>query len=253
MIIGAQFYTLREQCKNLDDFAKTLKKVADIGYTTVQISGTCAYEPEWLRDELKKNGLSCVLTHIHYDRLRDNIGDVIADHDTFGCRYVGLGVGPDHLTNGGMEKMLDLAHTSGQALHRAGKQLMYHNHAMEFTHDAPDGGTRYRYLIDHTAPEELGFTLDTYWVQAGGGCVTDWIEALRGRIPCVHLKDLTMNDWEQHMAPVGAGNLNWDKILPAIEAAGAEYALVEQDETYGEDPFACLKQSYDFLRAQGLA
>ena len=41
--IGAQFYTVREQCQNLDDFALTLKKVADIGYRTVQISGTCPY------------------------------------------------------------------------------------------------------------------------------------------------------------------------------------------------------------------
>ena len=36
MKIGAQFYTIRDYCKNLDDFAESLKKVADIGYTTVQ-------------------------------------------------------------------------------------------------------------------------------------------------------------------------------------------------------------------------
>ena len=41
MKIGAQFYTVRNQCQTLDDFALTLRKVADIGYKTVQISGTC--------------------------------------------------------------------------------------------------------------------------------------------------------------------------------------------------------------------
>lgn len=45
MVIGAQFYTLREFCKDLDSFALSLRKVADIGYTTVQISGTCQYDP----------------------------------------------------------------------------------------------------------------------------------------------------------------------------------------------------------------
>ena len=40
MEIGAQFFTVRNLCQNLDDFAETLKKVADIGYKTVQISGT---------------------------------------------------------------------------------------------------------------------------------------------------------------------------------------------------------------------
>ena len=49
MKTGAQFYTVRDFCKDLDGFAETLKKVADIGYKTVQISGTCAYEPEWLK------------------------------------------------------------------------------------------------------------------------------------------------------------------------------------------------------------
>lgn len=60
MEIGAQFYTLRDFCKDLDSFAETLKKVADIGYKTVQISGTCGYEPEWLKSELKKDRKSVV-------------------------------------------------------------------------------------------------------------------------------------------------------------------------------------------------
>ena len=58
MKIGAQFYTIRDYCKNLDDFAESLKKVADIGYTTVQISGTCAYEADWLAEQLKATGLT---------------------------------------------------------------------------------------------------------------------------------------------------------------------------------------------------
>ena len=41
MKIGAQLFTVRDFTKTLDDFAETLKKIADIGYTTVQVSGTC--------------------------------------------------------------------------------------------------------------------------------------------------------------------------------------------------------------------
>ena len=52
MEIGAQLYTVRDFCKTPEDFAETLKKVADIGYRTVQVSGTCAYEPEWLAEQL---------------------------------------------------------------------------------------------------------------------------------------------------------------------------------------------------------
>ena len=90
MRIGAQLFTLREYCKTLEGFALTLKKVADMGYEIVQISGTCAYEPQWLRDQLKAHGLQCVLTHIPADRLMNEPEQVAQDHDLFGCQYVGL-------------------------------------------------------------------------------------------------------------------------------------------------------------------
>lgn len=253
MQLGVQFFTLREQCKDLAGFADALARVADIGYTTVQISGTCAYDPAWLRDELKKNGLTCVLTHVPFDRLCDDVERLIADHDVFGCRYVGLGCGPEFCKGEeNIQKVLDMAHTAGGKLHAAGKKLMYHIHAPEFTRDQAGGKTRLDYLLDNTTPDELGVTLDTYWVQAGGADILQWIDKMRDRIPCVHLKDMTVQEFEQRMAPVGEGNLNWAAILPAFERVGVEYALVEQDNTYGEAPFDCLKRSFAYLTAMGL-
>ena len=91
MLIGAQLFTVRDACKTLDDFAETLKKVADIGYTTVQVSGTCPFEPDWLAAELKKNGLKCVITHTPPAKLLTDPVQVAKDHDVFDCQYVGLG------------------------------------------------------------------------------------------------------------------------------------------------------------------
>ena len=81
MEIGVQFYTLREHCKNLDDFAETLKKVADIGYKNVQISGVCDYEPEWLKENLDKNGLKCVVTHTPPAQLTEDAAKVCRNHE----------------------------------------------------------------------------------------------------------------------------------------------------------------------------
>ena len=55
MEIGAQLYTVREHTKTLEDFSRTLEKIAAIGYRNVQVSGTCAYEPAWLKAELGQN------------------------------------------------------------------------------------------------------------------------------------------------------------------------------------------------------
>ena len=91
MKIGAQLYTAHDLTKTLEGFSETLKRVADIGYTTVQVSGTCAYEPEWLAEELKKNGLTCGITHTPFDRMVSDTDKVIAEHTTFGCDYIGIG------------------------------------------------------------------------------------------------------------------------------------------------------------------
>lgn len=258
MKVGAQFYTLRDQCKDLDGFAESLKKVADIGYKYVQISGTCDYEPQWLKEQLEKNDLTCVLTHIPPARIRDEAEKVIADHKVFGCKYIGIGGSPRFkLLGEDMQETIDLAKTSGRKMRDAGCLLMYHNHNMELMRDTEDRRSRLEVLADSTAPDELGFTLDTYWVQMGGGCVTDYIRALKGRIPCAHAKDVApqLDDIVNkmpRMAAVGRGALDWNRILPAFEEAETEYLIVEQDLTYDEDPFACLEKSYHFLKAQGL-
>ena len=73
--------------KTLEDFSETLKKVADIGYTSVQVSGTCDYEPEWLKEQLKATGLTCDLTHYSFDKVLENPKKVTEDHKIFGCKY----------------------------------------------------------------------------------------------------------------------------------------------------------------------
>ncbi len=56
--LGAQLFTVHDYTKNLDDFAESLKKVADIGYKVVQVSGTCEFEAQWLKEQLDKTDLS---------------------------------------------------------------------------------------------------------------------------------------------------------------------------------------------------
>ena len=53
------------------------------------------------------------------------------------------------------------------------------------------------------------------------------------------------------MAVIGEGNINFDRVFEQAEAAGTEYMLVEQDDCSGEDPFACLARSYQYLKARG--
>jgi len=245
MQIGAQLYTTRELCQTLDGFADTLKKVADIGYRTVQVSATCPFEGEWLQEQLERNGLRCVLTHTPVPRLLGEMDKVIRDHDAFHCDHVGLGWYAFDEENT-YENFISTFMPMAQQLKAGGKLFMYHNHDQEFKRI---GGQLVLEKLMQDVPQDLmGFTLDTFWVQAGGGDPAQWLEKLSGRIPCIHLKDYA---YGRKMAVIGEGNINFDRVFEKAEAGGTQYMLVEQDDCNGEDPIECLRRSYEYLKACG--
>lgn len=250
MKIGAQFYTIREFCQDLGSFSQSLKKVADIGYRYVQISGTCEYDAQWLKQELDKNGLQCVLTHTPAAKLQANLNDVMSDHTVFGCNHIGLGYYPFNEEEN-LERFVETYLPIARQIHENGKYMMYHNHAQEFSKEGD------LLIMEHLAQrfpaKLLGFTLDTYWVQAGGGDPAQWLEKLSGRVPCIHLKDYAYDRFsaEKKMAVIGEGNINFDRVFEAAEKAGTQYMLVEQDNCNGEDPFECLSRSYAYLKSKG--
>ena len=244
MEIGAQFYTLRDFCENLNDFEESLKKVADIGYKYVQISGTCDYTAEWLGEKLKENGLKCVLTHTSPDKLTADPKKVCEGHTQFGCDYVGLGY--YNFSKNTIDDFYGKFSDTVKAVAENGKYFMYHNHDNEFI--KIDGKPVLEHLAERFSPESFGFTLDTFWIQAGGGDPGYWIEKFSGRVPCIHLKDFA---YGRKMAVVGEGNINFDRVFEKAQAAGTKYMLVEQDDCNGENPFDCLKRSYDYLTAKG--
>ena len=130
----------------------------------------------------------------------------------------------------------------------AGKLLMYHNHNIEFQKVRRQAGDRH--AAGSFAPDELGFTLDTYWVQMGGADVCGWIEKLADRIPCVHIGHGRQGLGAHHGAG-GQGNLPWEKILATLEKCSkTKYLLVEQDVCQ-ESPFTCLEKSYKYLNSLG--
>lgn len=247
MQIGAQFFTVRNQCQTLDDFALTLRKVADIGYKTVQISGTCPYDAMWLKEQLDMNGLRCVLTHIPVPRLTGELEQVIADHHTFGCENIGLGWYAFNETDT-YEAFMATYPAIARQIREGGRYFMYHNHDQEFKR-TPDGKQIILERLAEVIPaEDMGFTLDTFWIQAGGGDPARWIERLAGRVPVIHLKDFA---YGRKMAVVGEGNINFDRVFEKAETAGTKFLLVEQDDCNGEDPIECLRRSYRYLTSCG--
>jgi sugar phosphate isomerase/epimerase len=251
-VLGAQLYTVRAFTRNIADIAATLKKVARIGYTAVQISAFGPADPKDVASAVADAGVIVAATHVGWDRFRKDIDAVIAEHKLWGCNHPAVGgLPPEYATADGLKRFLEEVVPVAEALAAEGMDFSYHNHNHEFARIGEK--TWLETLYDESDPSILKAELDVYWVQAGGGDPAAWVDRCAGREPLLHLKDMAISaDGKQQMAEIGEGNLNWPAILAAAADGGVEYCLVEQDDTYGRDPFECLATSYRNLKAMGL-
>ena len=201
------------------------------------------------------------MTHINPDELKNDPAKVCKDHDVYGCKYIGLGGMPrlwsfDEFTNDEVvDKFTEEFANVFDTFVDNGKYFMYHHHHYEFAR-LNNGKTMWEELLSRVPADKMGVTLDTYWIQYGGYNPGEVIRGLKGRLPCVHFKDYSICRDEENQvryAPVGRGNLDWDDIIAACEEAGTEFALIEQDNCFGEDPFKCLEESFNFLKSKGLS
>jgi sugar phosphate isomerase/epimerase len=250
--LAAQMYTLRDYTKTPQDIAQTLKKVKQLGYDAVQLSAIGPIDPKEMASILKGEGLICCATHVGLPRLRDETEAVIEEHRMWGCRYTAIG-GFFPKDNVSTQTWHDFARDYNAVAKKfagSGISIGYHNHSHELARF--DGKPALQILMEKLDPS-IWMEIDTYWITHGGGDPAAWISKCKGRIPCVHLKDMAIKlDRTQYMAEVGEGNLNWPGILAASKAAGAEWYIVEQDTCY-RDPFESLGISLKNLKAMGLS
>ena len=247
MKLGAQLYTLRKQMKTPDEIERGLERIAKMGYSCVQVSGIGKIDAARLKSICDRLSLEIAVTHIPPDRLLGDTARVIAEHKIMNCKYVGLGSMPKgYRSSEGVDEFKQYFTRAVEELSAADLAFTYHNHAFEF--ERVDGGLIFDKLLQAFSPEQMKVTLDCYWVNYGGADVCDWIDRLSGRIDCVHLKDYGIKNGEIVMLPVMEGNMNYPRILERLEKAGTKYALVEQDDCNGEDPFECLERSYENLK-----
>jgi sugar phosphate isomerase/epimerase len=100
-------------------------------------------------------------------------------------------------------------------------------------------------LLDESDPASVQLEADTYWLKFGGEDPAAYIRSKAGRVPLIHLKDMTSTQ-PPTFAEVGTGILDWQGIFAAAMAAGTQYYIVEQDTCPG-DPFESLKLSFENL------
>ena len=246
--IAAQLYTLRDTLSTPAEIADTLKKVREIGYEAVQISGIKAeIAPAELKKICDDNGLTVCATHCGMANLTERIDQLIEDHKIYDCAYTALASIPgDRRDFEGYKQTAKDLTEAGKKLADNGITLCYHNHAFELQ-KYDDGRTGLAILYEDSDPQFLQGEIDTYWIAYGGGEPTAWCKRLVGRLPLVHFKDMTIVDNQHQMTEIGEGNLNWKDICLACKEAGTRWYIVEQDVCQ-RDPLESLKISLENMK-----
>ena len=249
--IGCQLYSLRDFCKTEIDLDATLKKVSDIGYKAIQVSGVGVPDARVIKALADKYNLEVICTHQNYANFTGNINTVVNYNKDLGVQIAGLGSGfyDDSLEpTASKDKYIKELKEFSKAMKDAGLTFAYHNHAFEFA--KIDG----KYLMDYIIEEtDVKFILDTYWLAVAGQDVTEFIKKHKDRIAVLHFKDLKMplKSNAPTMCEVGYGNLDFDAIIETSnQLLDGIFAIVEQDLT-DKDAFESAKLSYDYLITKG--
>ena len=280
--IGVQAMMLKGSFSELGAF-ETLRKVSAIGYNAVEIS-QIPMTPENVaeldrsRSELSMDiaALSVAMETpkgVPADSLKDHFDKVVDDARRLDTKLLRIGMLPFPAMKS-IHALVDFAKQANEYAERLQEQgisLYYHNHHVEFAKF--DG----KYMLDVIAENSpaMGMEIDVHWVQRGGLDPVRTLEKYAGRTAMVHLKDYRIGQMPDasfgmlesgdvagfmaefrnvvQFAEVGEGNLDFASIIPAAEAAGAQYMLVEQDELYGRTVWDALQTSYDNLVALGHA
>ena len=253
--LGAQYFTIRDYCQTVEDFDTSCKKVSEIGYKYIQLSGIGDFSADEIKPIIDKYGLKVVCTHRPPKNYLDNLENEIKFHKTLDFKICGVGSMPYFYEmedrSEAIEEFVKNFKPVVQRLKEEGLVFAYHNHAIEF--ERINGKHTFDTLVEKMSSDNFKFILDVYWLAFAGIDPAKFILKNKDDIACVHFKDLKVVENTAKYAEVGVGNLVWEEIISACKEADVEFALVEQDDFWNNNnPFESLVISYDFLKKRGL-
>src|SRR4051794_22100554 len=220
-------YTVRKACAS--DLEGTLRDVARIGYEGVELFDLHGHEPDEVAGWLSELGLEVAGRHARLEAMENDLGALLDEAKTLGYRRLFVPwVDPSQLDDAMLERIAALHGPVSEA----GLELGYHNHDAEIRQGFLD-----------RLPDGVFVELDAGWTWWAGADPVDYL----GRGPLVHIKDFKDRETRSY-CPVGEGAVGYERVAPAAAQAGAEWLLVEQDESETTEVDAA-RRSYGALKS----
>ena len=242
--IGLQAYSLRDRAAK--DFPGTLKAIADIGYSGVELAGFHDCKPSDIAKVLKALGLEAFSAHIGMPT-KENLSQILDTYSLTNTKTLVSGFGPDQFkTVDDCKRAAARFQEAANLLTPHGIRFGFHNHWHEFAvRDA-----RYVYDILMAEAPDAFSELDVYWCAYAEADPVAVINKYKCRLPFLHIKDGSLPEKMPHTA-VGSGKMDIPAVVAAADPNVLEWLVVELDAC-ATDMLEAVAQSYRYLSSTGL-
>ncbi len=253
--VGLQLYSIRDAMA--EDVPGSLKKVSDLGYKYLEMAGYSdgkfyGYAPEEFKKMANDLGMKVLSSHtmVEAEGITIDNAKIMADaHAELGVKYcVQPWVNEPDRNIESYKKMIGDWNEVGRIMKEAGIQFGYHNHNFEFLN--MDGVVPYYDLfLPEMDADLITMEIDLYWVTKAGQDPVEMFNKYPGRFQLFHLKDMSTETppyfdvIKDDIAPVGAGLIDFKRILAAKDVAGMKYFFVEDDNQGNGKPFEGIETS----------
>ena len=239
---GFQVWTIRKEL--IEDFPGTLKKMATLGYSEVEMCSPLGYSMAGFKPlndmsgtEMKKfiedAGLVCSSSHFTGPELRDSLDDRIEWASQIGMKQMAQSMPSINLRSATMDDWRQAAqdlNKIGEKTKAAGIQMVYHNHQFEFAEI--DGQLIYPVLMEELDADLVKMQFQVAVIEQGFKA-QDYIRKYPGRFISAHLADYSTEKEEQ--VPLGQGIVDWEDFFKAASEEGIRNYFVEMDpDTFAE-------------------
>jgi sugar phosphate isomerase/epimerase len=247
MPVGFQVWTVRESL--VKDFPGTLKKMAGLGYQSMEMCSPPGYESSGfgplmklkakeMKQIINDAGLICPSSHYGMDELRQHLDERITFALESGQTQMILssfGL-PEKSTLDDWLKAADELNKIGIKVKNAGIQMGFHNHHGEF--QQINGTLIYDALMKQFDPEYIKMQFQVAVINIGYKA-SEYFTKYPGRFISAHLADWSAE--KKSEVPVGQGIVDWKEFFATVDTGGVKNIFVEMSER-------TFKESADFLK-----
>ena len=267
--VALQLYSVRNE--TAENFYSVLKSIKQMGYEGVEFAGLHGHTPAEVKDMLTDIGLVPISAHVSYDELLADPEKAANDYATIGVKYIAIPYLNVDNRPGNVkydETVVNMKRFSS-ILKANDIQLLYHNHEFEF------GIVDEQFMLDRIYTDftsnELQTEIDLCWTAVAGINPAQYLVKYSGRSPVVHFKDFYKDGHAGaklydligikdeaptekaafELRPIGTGMQDFASLLDAVQVAGCEWIIIEQDEpaaSLGLSPMESAKLSITNLR-----